>query len=59
MTNHFDQLLRHLIITHLDDINVEAQVRFRPPDEEWRNEVVNLQDVAPNVYEALKRGGYQ
>src|SRR5690554_1556803 len=50
MIEHLDNLLRHLFISEIDVITSEAQVRFEPPDEDWRNEVVNLQDVALNVY---------
>lgn len=50
MINHLDNLLRHLFLTQISDLTSEAQVRFQPPDEDWRNEVINLQEMALNVY---------
>ncbi len=50
MIHHLDNLLRHLFLTQINDITTEAQVRFQPPDEDWRNEVINLQEMALNVY---------
>ena len=35
MINHLDNLRRHLFLTQINDITAEAQVRFRPPDENW------------------------
>jgi hypothetical protein len=48
--DHLDNLLRHLFLTQISELSTEAQVRFQPPDDEWRSEVVNLQDPALNVY---------
>lgn len=42
MIDHFENMLRHLFITEIDEINDEAQVRFQPPDEDWRTYVSNL-----------------
>lgn len=51
MINHLDNLLRHLLLTQLPQLNTEAQIRFRPPDEDWRNEVQNnIQALALNIY---------
>lgn len=51
MIDHLDNLLRHLFLTELAAITTEPQVRFQPPDDDWRNEVHNnLQDVALNIY---------
>jgi hypothetical protein len=50
MINFLDNLLRHLFLTQLSEITVAEQVSFRPPDDEWRNDVVGLQDLALNVY---------
>ncbi|MBN1657600.1 MAG: DUF4255 domain-containing protein [Anaerolineae bacterium] len=51
MIDHLDNLLRHLFLTELGAITSHAQVRFQPPDDDWRNEVRNnLQDMALNVY---------
>jgi hypothetical protein len=40
--DHLDNLLRHLFIARIDEITDEAQVRFQPPDEDWRAYVSNL-----------------
>jgi hypothetical protein len=51
MIDHLDNLLRHLFLTELSTIHSDTQVRFQPPDDDWRNEVRNnLQDMALNVY---------
>jgi hypothetical protein len=50
MISHLDNLLRHLFLTQLSELSTDAQVGFQPPDEEWRTVVVNLQDVALNIY---------
>lgn len=42
MIHHLDNLLRHLFISQIDQISDEAQVRFQPPDETWRQYVANL-----------------
>lgn len=42
MIDHLDNLLRQLFISQIDEINGEAQVRFQPPDENWRTYVSNL-----------------
>lgn len=50
MINLLDNMLRTLLVDRLTEINQPAQVSFRPPDEDWRNEVTNLQEMALNVY---------
>ena len=50
MIHHLNNLLRHLLLTHVADLTTEAQIRFRPPDEDWRTEVLNLQQMALNIY---------
>ena len=48
MIDLLDEMLRQLLI---DEVPLSAaQVRFRPPDDDWRNEVFNLQQVAINMY---------
>ncbi|ABA58341.1 hypothetical protein Noc_1875 [Nitrosococcus oceani ATCC 19707] len=42
MITHLDNLLRHLFIATIDEITDETQVRFQPPDEDWRAYVSNL-----------------
>ena len=36
MIDHLDKLLRKLFTTRIDEITSDAQVRFQPPDEDWR-----------------------
>ena len=38
----FDNLLRHLFLARIDEIKDESQVRFQPPDDDWRTYVKNL-----------------
>jgi hypothetical protein len=42
MIDVFDNLLRHLFLSNIDEISSEAQVRFQPPDDTWRTYVSNL-----------------
>jgi hypothetical protein len=42
MIAHVDNLLRHLFIDQVTNITSEDQVRFQPPDQEWRTVVSNL-----------------
>ena len=42
MINHLDNMLRHLFMTQVEDISEETQVRFQPPDEDWRTYVSSL-----------------
>lgn len=50
MIDHLDNLLRHLFIKEMAEITTDAQVRFQPPDQDWRTYVSGLQGVALNVY---------
>jgi hypothetical protein len=50
MINYLDNLLRHLFIKQVMGITDDTQVRFQPPDNEWRTYVANLQRLALNVY---------
>ncbi|RPJ49720.1 MAG: DUF4255 domain-containing protein, partial [Chloroflexi bacterium] len=51
MINHLDNLLRSLFLNKISDtLTSEAQVRFQYPDDDWRTEVVNLQQMALNIY---------
>lgn len=51
MLSHLDNLLRHLFTTRVPSITSEDQVRFQPPDQEWRTVVSNLgARNALNVY---------
>jgi len=42
MIDHLDNLIRHLLIAEVDELTDEAQVRFQPPDDDWRTYVSNL-----------------
>jgi hypothetical protein len=42
MLDHLDSLLRRLFVTRVPSITSEDQVRFQPPDQEWRTVVSNL-----------------
>jgi hypothetical protein len=50
MFDHLSNVLRHLLMAQIDEITDELQVRFQPPDEDWRTYVKNLQCSTPNVY---------
>jgi hypothetical protein len=42
MIDVFDNLLRQLFLSRIDEIKDESQVRFQPPDDDWRTYVKNL-----------------
>ena len=51
MLHHLNNLLRHLFRSQIDEItDEEGQVRFQPPDQEWRTHVNGLTGNALNVY---------
>lgn len=50
MIDLLDDMLRQLLVDEIALITSDAQVRFRPPDDDWRNEVLNLQLMALNLY---------
>ena len=50
MITHLDNVLRHLFPTQVTELTAEAQVRFQPPDTDWRTYVNGLQQMALNVY---------
>jgi hypothetical protein len=52
MIEHLDNLLRDLFLAQVPGIADAAQVRFEPPDEDWRTWVLNLAAgaVALNIY---------
>jgi len=50
MIHHLDNLLRDILIDQIPSLTSETQVQFRPPDEDWRNEVTNLNTMAVNIY---------
>lgn len=50
MIRDLDNLLRQLFVDEVPEILNDSQVSFRPPDDDWRSEVLNLQQLALNVY---------
>jgi hypothetical protein len=42
MIGHLDNLLRHLFLMQIPGLTDEAQVRFQPPDDDWRAYVAGL-----------------
>lgn len=52
MIDLFDNLLRQLLIEHIGELTDEAQIRFQPPDADWRTYVSNL-TVGGNPANAL------
>ncbi len=42
MLDHLDNLLRQLLIDQVPGLSSETQVRFQPPDDDWRSVVSNL-----------------
>jgi hypothetical protein len=42
MIDYLDNILRHLLLTSVDEIKDESQVQFEPPDDKWRTYVSNL-----------------
>jgi hypothetical protein len=43
-------MMRQLFTTRVPGIVTDPQVQFQPPDQDWRKEVINLNDLALNVY---------
>jgi hypothetical protein len=50
MIRELDNMLRTLLVAQVSELVAEAQVSFRPPDEDWRTEVFNLQQMGLNLY---------
>lgn len=50
MIDYIDNILRHLFLAQITGLTDESQVRFQPPDEDWRNYVANLTAYALNIY---------
>jgi hypothetical protein len=50
MLDYIDNMLRQLFITKVPKITSPLQVRFQPPDDDWRTYVSTLAKVALNVY---------
>jgi len=50
MLDYIDNMLRQLFITEVPGITSPLQVRFQPPDDDWRTYVSTLAKLALNVY---------
>ena len=50
MIDHLDNLLRQLFLSTIPGVTVPGQVRFQPPDENWRTYVSGLNLRALNLY---------
>jgi hypothetical protein len=50
MIDHLDLLLHRLLRNRIAQLATDAQVRFQPPDQDWRQLVSNLTGNALNVY---------
>jgi hypothetical protein len=50
MLDFIDNMLRQLFITKVPNITSPLQVRFQPPDDDWRTYVSTLGKLALNVY---------
>jgi hypothetical protein len=50
MLDYIDNTLRQLFVTRVPGITSDLQVRFQPPDDDWRKEVSTLGQIAINVY---------
>src|ERR1700726_600612 len=50
MLDFIDNMLRQLFITKVPGITSPLQVRFQPPDDDWRTYVSTLGKLALNVY---------
>jgi hypothetical protein len=50
MLDYIDNMLRQLLITQVTGITSPMQVRFQPPDDDWRTYVSTLGKLALNVY---------
>jgi hypothetical protein len=50
MIDQLDHLLRHLLRSTIAELASDDQVRFQPPDQDWRSFVGTLSGIALNVY---------
>ena len=49
MINHLNNMLRHLFMAQINQITEDSQVRFQPPDEDWRTYAKGLQRNALDI----------
>ena len=53
MIDHLDTLLHRLFRDSIAELTSDAQVRFQPPDEDWRALVPTITDAAGNPANSL------
>lgn len=53
MIDHLDTLLHRLLRNAVAELTADAQVRFQPPDEDWRSLVPGITDAAGNPGNSL------
>lgn len=53
MIDHLDTLLHRLFRNSIAELTADAQVRFQPPDEDWRSLVPGITDAAGNPGNSL------
>ena len=53
MIDHLDNLLHRLFRASIAELSSDAQVRFQPPDEDWRALVPSITDAAGNPANSL------
>jgi hypothetical protein len=53
MIDHLDALLHRLFRNRIAELTADAQVRFQPPDQDWRNLVPAITDAAGNPANSL------
>lgn len=53
MIDHLDTLLHRLFRNSIAELTADAQVRFQPPDEDWRSLVPAITDAAGNPGNSL------
>ncbi len=53
MIDHLDALLHRLFRNAIAELSADAQVRFQPPDEDWRSIVSTITDGAGNPANSL------
>ena len=53
MIDHLDNLLHRLFRHSIAELTADAQIRFQPPDEDWRSIVPTISDAAGNPANSL------
>ena len=53
MIDHLDALLHRLLRNSISELSADGQVRFQPPDEDWRGMVPGITDAGGNPANSL------